>query len=66
MTLPYLFVLRSSSFLSYFPKGIGFEVAEYMVLGTDHAEVGARILENWGFPLDLVNAVGWHHDPQTC
>ncbi|NNL75977.1 MAG: HDOD domain-containing protein [Desulfobacterales bacterium] len=47
-------------------KGIGFEVAEYMVLGTDHAEVGARILEKWGFPMELVNAVGWHHDPQTC
>ena len=47
-------------------KGIGFEVAEYMVLGTDHAEVGAKILEKWGFPVDLVNAVGWHHDPQNC
>lgn len=47
-------------------KGIAFEVAEYMVIGTDHAEIGARILEKWAFPKDLVNAVNWHHDPETC
>jgi putative nucleotidyltransferase with HDIG domain len=47
-------------------KGIPFEVAEYMVIGTDHAEIGARILQKWDFPADLVNAVSWHHDPETC
>jgi putative nucleotidyltransferase with HDIG domain len=47
-------------------KGIAFEVAEYMVLGTNHAEVGAKILEKWGFAADLVNAVKWHHDPENC
>ncbi len=47
-------------------KGIAFEVAEYIVIGTDHAEIGARILEKWDFPKDLVNAVKWHHDPETC
>ena len=47
-------------------KGIAFEVAEYMVIGTDHAEIGARILEKWAFPKHLVNAVNWHHDPETC
>jgi putative nucleotidyltransferase with HDIG domain len=47
-------------------KGIAFEVAEFIVLGTDHAQVGARILEKWSFPSDLVNAVNWHHDPETC
>lgn len=47
-------------------KGIAFEVAEYMVIGTDHAEIGARILEKWAFPKGLVNAVNWHHDPETC
>ena len=47
-------------------KGIAFEVAEYMVIGTDHAEIGARILEKWAFPKDLVNAVNWHHNPETC
>ena len=47
-------------------KGIAFEVAEFIVLGTDHANIGARILEKWSFPEKLVNAVNWHHDPDTC
>jgi putative nucleotidyltransferase with HDIG domain len=47
-------------------KGIAFEVAEYIVLGIDHARIGARVLEKWSFPSDLVNAVSWHHDPETC
>jgi putative nucleotidyltransferase with HDIG domain len=47
-------------------KGIAFEVAEFIILGTDHAHIGARIMEKWSFPEDLINAVGWHHDPDTC
>jgi len=38
--------------------------AEYLVLGTDHAEIGALILKKWSFPDDIVNAVRWHHDPE--
>jgi len=47
-------------------KGIAFEVAEFIVLGIDHATIGARILEKWAFPSELVHAVGWHHDPDAC
>ena len=47
-------------------KGISFDVAESMVLGTDHAEVGGQILQKWSFPVELVNAVRWHHDPDSC
>jgi putative nucleotidyltransferase with HDIG domain len=47
-------------------KGISFDVAEYIVLGTNHAEIGARILQHWSLPLELVNAVNWHHDPESC
>jgi putative nucleotidyltransferase with HDIG domain len=47
-------------------KGISFEVAEFLVLGTNHAQVGARILQNWSLPKELVNAVSWHHDPDQC
>jgi putative nucleotidyltransferase with HDIG domain len=47
-------------------KGISFEVAEYMVLGTNHADVGARILKSWSMPEELVHAVAWHHDPDQC
>ena len=45
-------------------KGVPFEVAENMVLGTDHAEIGAQILANWSFPSEVVNAVRWHHNPE--
>lgn len=47
-------------------KGISFEVAEYMVLGTNHSEIGGRILQSWSMPPGLVNAVAWHHDPDQC
>ena len=44
-------------------KGVPYVVAENMVLGTDHAEVGAQILTQWSFPPDIIEAVRWHHDP---
>ena len=47
-------------------KGISFDVAESMVLGTNHAEVGGQILHKWSFPAELVNAVQRHHDPESC
>jgi len=43
--------------------GVPYVVAENMVLGTDHAEVGAKILSQWSFPRDVIDAVRWHHDP---
>lgn len=46
-------------------KGIPFVVAENMILGTDHAEIGAKILTMWSFPKEIVNAVRWHHDPEA-
>ena len=45
-------------------QGVPFEVAENMVLGTDHAEIGAQILANWSFPSDVIDAVRWHHNPE--
>jgi putative nucleotidyltransferase with HDIG domain len=47
-------------------KDMPFEVAEYIVIGTDHAEIGGRILKKWDFPEGLVNAISWHHSPETC
>ena len=44
-------------------SGVPYVIAENMVLGTDHAEVGAQILTQWSFPRDVVDAVRWHHDP---
>ncbi len=33
------------------------------MLGFDHAELGARILEKWGFPDTIIRAVKRHHEP---
>jgi putative nucleotidyltransferase with HDIG domain len=46
-------------------KGIPMVVAENMILGTDHAAIGARILAHWNLPADVINAVRWHHDPDS-
>ncbi len=46
-------------------QGVPFVVAENMILGTDHAEIGARILAHWNLPADIINAVRWHHDPDS-
>jgi putative nucleotidyltransferase with HDIG domain len=47
-------------------QGISFEEAEKAVLGTNHAEVGAQILEQWSLPPLIVNAVRWHHSPESA
>ncbi len=38
-------------------------VAERKHIGVDHAEVGARLLEEWRLPPIIVEAVGRHHSP---
>jgi putative nucleotidyltransferase with HDIG domain len=47
-------------------QGVTFEAAEEMVLGTNHADIGARILNQWSLPPGIVNAVRWHHDPESA
>ncbi len=37
--------------------------AEKTVLGTDHSEVGACLLQDWHLPEDIVEAVAHHHQP---
>ena len=41
-----------------------FMEAERLVLGFDHAEAGARVLEKWNLPTPLVGCVRYHHAPQ--
>ncbi|HOE66789.1 MAG TPA: HDOD domain-containing protein [Candidatus Hydrogenedentes bacterium] len=43
-----------------------FHDAEREVLGIDHAEAGALLLQRWSLPLEIVDAVRWHHDPGLC
>jgi putative nucleotidyltransferase with HDIG domain len=47
-------------------KKIPFEEAEEMVLGIDHAEIGAHIAENWKFPQAIIDCIRWHHNPQNA
>jgi putative nucleotidyltransferase with HDIG domain len=37
--------------------------AEKIVVGTDHSEVGACLLQEWHLPEDIVEAVANHHHP---
>lgn len=44
-------------------QSVPFQEAELRVLGFDHAEVGAKVIERWALPAELVAAVGYHHRP---
>lgn len=44
-------------------KEYDFERTEKEVIGMTHAEVGARVLEKWSFPEEMVAAVRYHHKP---
>jgi len=43
--------------------GCDFAEAEYIVMKTSHAELGAYLLGLWGIPNDVVEAVAFHHNP---
>ncbi len=44
---------------------VSFELAEREVFGIDHMELGALLLEKWGFPPETVSVVRWHHEPAS-
>ncbi|MFH1982209.1 MAG: HDOD domain-containing protein [Pseudomonadota bacterium] len=43
-----------------------FQASEKRILGADHAEIGARILETWSFPQHIITAVRFHHRPDEA
>jgi putative nucleotidyltransferase with HDIG domain len=47
-------------------SGEEFQAAEKRILGVDHAEIGARILEAWSFPSRIITAVRFHHRPDEA
>jgi putative nucleotidyltransferase with HDIG domain len=47
-------------------QAASFDDAERQVLGADHAEVGALLLERWNLPPEIVAAVRWHHKPSQA
>ena len=49
-----------------FRENLPFEVAEREVLGIDHAEAGAVLLEVWDLPPRLIEAVRCHHEPDKA
>lgn len=40
--------------------------AENRILGFDHALAGAQLGESWNFPAALVDAIRWHHEPESA
>ena len=59
----YLEINSAPIVLKAYRECLSFEVAEQQVLGTDHAEVGAALLEYWKLPQVVVDSVRWHHEP---
>lgn len=47
-------------------KNITFIEAEDQVLGFNHAQVGAQVAEKWNLPLELVEAIEFHHGPSQA
>lgn len=43
--------------------GMSFLEAEKKIIGIDHAELGARVAENWRFSPEMVFIIRNHHDP---
>ncbi|MHC4454119.1 MAG: response regulator [Planctomycetota bacterium] len=51
------------SFVEY--TGSDFVDAEYAVMKTSHAELGAYLLGIWGIPDSIVEIVAFHHEPSS-
>lgn len=47
-------------------KGLTFSEVERMLLGFDHADVGAHLAESWNFPKDITLAIRYHHNPAAA
>ena len=37
--------------------------AEMAILGIDHAKIGAHLAKHWNLPLEICNAIAFHHQP---
>ncbi len=47
-------------------EGLMFDEAEDRILGINHAEVGAALLDLWELPEEIVSVVRWHLRPEEC
>jgi len=46
-------------------KGLSVDEVERQILGIDHMEIGAILLGQWNFPLAIIEAIRWHHLPDS-
>ena len=47
-------------------NGASLTEIEQEMLGTTHSAVGAYLMGLWGFPDNVVEAIAFHHSPETC
>jgi len=47
-------------------EGRSFIVAEEIVLGYHHGQIGAKIAEKWNLPEELVEVIACHHNPAVA
>ena len=47
-------------------RQIPWHQAEREIIGIDHAELGARLAQNWKLPQGFVDAIAGHHDLKQC
>ena len=47
-------------------EGLSFNQAERRILGIDHAEAAAELLQYWKLPESVVAAARWHHNPEAA
>jgi putative nucleotidyltransferase with HDIG domain len=47
-------------------EGLSFNEAERRILGIDHAEAAAELLQYWKLPESVVAAARWHHNPEAA
>ena len=44
-------------------KNMSFLEAEETILGINHADLGGKIAAQWNFPVEIVEAIAYHHRP---
>lgn len=45
-------------------ENLPIHLAERRLLGASHAEIGAYLINAWGFPDSIVETLCWHHTPE--
>lgn len=58
---------KATALISYSQREkLGFDEVERLVLGFDHATVGAELGSAWGIPEEINQVLRWHHRPREA